>query len=421
MSSSGSIIERIRQTAGMLALNRSTLGIFAMVILVGMGEKMAERFLPIYLISLGGGAIVIGLLQAMDNLLSAVYVYPGGYLSDRIGTKKALLVFNLVAITGFGLVVLIPAWQAVIIGAALFISWSAISLPATMNLMYRTLPENKRTMGVSVHALVRRIPMAAGPVLGGYFILHWGEQEGVRLAFALALILAVIALIFQQKMIPDDRGTSVSGKVKTSDSLPHSPWAMFKMMRPAMKKLLAADILIRFCEQMPYAFVVVWCMKTIAQPVTAVQFGFLTAIEMTTAILVYIPVAWFAGNSAKKPFVMVTFVLFTLFPMVLLYSQSFPMLVFAFFIRGLQEFGEPTRKALIMDFAPDYCRGAMFGLYYLIRDFFVAAAALVGALFWLNSPQYCLIAAFLFGVAGTLGYAFFGTDLSSEPLSKDTQ
>jgi hypothetical protein len=79
-----------------------------MVVLVGMGERMAERFLPIYMLALGGGALAIGLLQAMDNLLSALYSFPGGYLSDRIGTKKSLLIFNLVAMAGFALVILVP-------------------------------------------------------------------------------------------------------------------------------------------------------------------------------------------------------------------------------------------------------------------------------------------------------------------------
>src|SRR5512140_782602 len=110
-----------------LGLKRSIVGLLAMVILIGMGERMAERFLPIYLMALGGGAMSIGLLQAMDNLLSALYSFPGGYLSDRIGTKRSLLVFNLVAMAGFALVIVIPTWQAVLAGAVLFISWSAIS------------------------------------------------------------------------------------------------------------------------------------------------------------------------------------------------------------------------------------------------------------------------------------------------------
>ena len=118
-----------------------------MLIFVGLGERMSERFLPICLMALGGSAILVGLLNGMDNLLTALYAFPGGYLSDRLGIKRALLVFNSVAILGFLIVVLIPTWQAVLIGAVFFLSWSAISLPATMSLIAQVLPKNKQTMG----------------------------------------------------------------------------------------------------------------------------------------------------------------------------------------------------------------------------------------------------------------------------------
>ena len=200
--------EKIKNSAARLSrflgLQRSTAGLLGMVVLVGMGERMAERFLPIYLLALGGGVMAIGLLQAMDNFLSALYSFPGGYLSDRIGTKKSLLIFNLVAMSGFALVILIPSWQAVLAGAVLFISWSAISLPATMSLLYKVLPHNKRTMGVTMHSLVRRIPMALGPLVGGLFIAVWGERDGVRLAFMAAFFMAAVALIMQQRMITAD-------------------------------------------------------------------------------------------------------------------------------------------------------------------------------------------------------------------------
>ncbi len=103
-----------------LGLRRSTVGMLFMVILVGMGERMAERFLPIYLLALGGGALSIGFLNGLDNLLSALYSFLGGYLSDRIGTKRALLVFNIIAMCGFMVVILIPTWVAVLVGAVFF-------------------------------------------------------------------------------------------------------------------------------------------------------------------------------------------------------------------------------------------------------------------------------------------------------------
>ncbi|HSR69371.1 MAG TPA: MFS transporter [Acidobacteriota bacterium] len=393
-----------------LGLQRSTVGVLAMVVLVGMGERMAERFLPIYLLALGGGVLVIGLLQAMDNLLSALYSFPGGYLADRIGTKKSLLIFNLVAMNGFAIVILFPSWQAVLIGAVLFISWSAISLPATMSLIFKVLPRNKRTMGVSMHSLVRRIPMALGPLLGGLFISLWGERAGVRLAFVGALAMAALALALQQRLIESD--DLDEHPFSPFEVVERNPLKLLRQMSPAMKRLLAADVLIRFCEQIPYAFVVVWCMKTIEEPVSALQFGLLTTIEMATAVLVYIPVAYLADRSVKKPYVLATFVFFTLFPLLLLFSRSFEWLVAAFVLRGLKEFGEPTRKALIMDLSPEQARASMFGLYYLVRDTFVSAAALGGAFLWQISPQTNLLTAFAFGVIGSAGFAFFGREVN---------
>ena len=400
---------KIQPLTKFLGLQKSTVGMLLMVILVGMGERMAERFLPIYLIALGGGPIVIGLLNGLDNLLSALYAFPGGYLSDRLGFKKALLFFNLFAMFGYLLVIFIPAWPAVLVGAVFFLSWSAISLPATMSLVARVLPTDKRTMGVSMHSLVRRIPMALGPITGGLFIGIWGEKDGVRLAFAVALLLAVVAAVMQQKLIEEDPAKKTGDK--SSNKPEKNPLRLFREMSPALKRLLVADILVRFCEQIPYAFVIVWCMKIIQSPVTAFQFGLLTGIEMATAMLIYIPVAYFADRSAKKPFVVTTFVFFTLFPLFLLFTTSFELLVLAFILRGLKEFGEPTRKALIMDLAPEDKKAAMFGLYYLMRDIVVSIAAFGGAFLWLISPQTNFIVAFAFGVIGTLSFAIAGTGL----------
>ncbi len=410
MRMGNSLLTILHRIPAFLGLQRSIFGLLCMVILVGMGERMAERFLPIYLIALGGSVVSVGLLNAMDNLLSALYSFPGAYLSDRLGTKRALLIFNIVAMFGFLIVILIPSWQAVLIGAVFFLSWSAISLPATMSLIFRVLPKNKQTMGVSMHSLVRRVPMALGPILGGLCIVTWGETSGVRMAFVFALILAIVAIVLQQKLIEEVKSNAIGDQCRLAPE--KNPLKLLSLMKPSLKRLLVADILVRFCEQIPYAFVVIWCMKVIEQPVTALQFGFLTSIEMATAVLVYIPVAYLADRSTKKPFVVITFFFFTLFPLVLMYCRSFEWLVLAFMLRGLKEFGEPTRKALIMDLAPDDCKAGMFGLYYLIRDVFVSIAAFGGAFLWQISPETNFFIAFLFGVAGTFGFTLMGKDFT---------
>jgi hypothetical protein len=46
-----------------------------------------------------------------------------------------------------------------------------------------------------------------------------------------------------------------------------------------------------------------------------------------------------------------------------------------FALRGLTEFGEPTRKEPIMDLGPEGEKAGMFGAYDLVRDLVVSFAA----------------------------------------------
>ncbi len=381
-----------------LALQKHTVALILMVILVGTGERIAERYLPLYLVALGGGMISIGIFSGAGNLINAIYSFFGGIISDRIGHKQALLLFNAMTIVGYIIVILFPYWQAVIIGSFFFLSWSAVSMPATLDLVAKSVPSNKRTMGVSINSLTRRVPMMVGPLIGGILVGKYGEERGITYAFAVAIVLAVVSLIVQQQMISP-------GERRSGPAEMH-PRTLWRTMPPPLKNLLFSDILIRFCEQIPYAFVVIWCVNIVG--ISTVEFGILTTVEMATALLIYIPVAYFSDAMIKKPFVAATFVFFTLFPPALLHADSFWLLTAAFVLRGLKEFGEPTRKAMILDLSPEGQKAGMFGFYYLLRDSVVSVAALIGAWLWLISPETNLYAAFAFGAAGTVLFILKG-------------
>ncbi|MFO7612232.1 MAG: MFS transporter [Clostridia bacterium] len=380
-------------------LNPGMVSMVVMVVFVGFGEKMAERFLPLYIMSLGGTAIAVATLNSMDNLLSSLYSYPGGWLADRIGYKKALIIFTSMAIAGYMLVILIPSWQSVLVGAVLFIAWTALSLPAIMSLVSKTVSGNRRVAGVTVHSFVRRIPMALGPLAGGALIAAFGESIGIRVSFIAASILALLSIAFIYRFMPDEKGIGINrGRfLKTIGNI-----------RGPLRVLLISDILVRFAEQIPYAFVVLWAVNV--NGLNPLKFGILTAIEMATAMIVYIPVAHFADKYGKKPFVLTTFIFFALFPLVLIFSKSFTTLAAAFVIRGLKEFGEPARKAMIMDLAPEDSKAGTFGAYYLARDAFVSVAAFSAAFLWNISPETNFIAAFIFGVLGCVVFGLFGKD-----------
>ena len=253
---------RLNRIGEFFALKKSIVGMLVMVVLVGMGEQIGERYLPRYIQMLTGtgffdsakpdphnitllAVLAIGILAGMDDFLSAIYSMFGGWISDRVGTKRALLAFNLLSMIGYLIVIFVQHWWAVLLGAAFFISWSAISLPPIMEIISRSVPKTKRTMGVSVQSLVRRGPKILGPLIGGTFIALWGVIDGVRMAFVTALVLALVGMVIQQLMLDDDR------KKKAGATPNGGILALYRQMTPGLRNLLFSDILIRFCERIP--------------------------------------------------------------------------------------------------------------------------------------------------------------------------
>ena len=160
---------------------------------------------------------------------------------------------------------------------------------------------------------------------------------------------------------------------------------------------------------------VVWCTRQVLNPLTEFQFGWVMAIEQITAVLCYIPVAHYADRSGNKPFVLATFVFFTLFPLALLFCQSMALLVPAFVVRGLKEFGEPARKALIIGEAAPEMRARTYGAYYLIRDGIVTLGSFLGAWLWSLSPEANFIGAAILGALGTVWFWVFSIKRAAMP------
>ena len=133
---------------------------------------------------------------------------------------------------------------------------------------------------------------------------------------------------------------------------------------------------------------------------------------MLTAIIIYIPIAKLADLTERKPFVLLTFIFFALFPLMVVTAGKFSPLtigiILAFITAGLREIGEPARKALIVDLAQSDARARAVGVYYLVRGFIVFPASLVGGWLWTIKPEYPFYIAFIIGMLGVIVYAISG-------------
>ena len=391
-------VSRGKQIADFFALKRNLVIILIAIFVIGTGEELWMRFLPKYLQALGASVFVIGLYDGLRTLIGAIYAYPGGLWADRWGHRRAFITFNLVSIAGYALVLLIPHWGGVIAGMFLFLSWSCFSLPATFSLVGATVAANRYSMGIGGQMVIKRVPIMIAPLIGGILIDRFGILPGTRIALMISIFLSGVTFIALRELREEKK------EIEEPVAAPER-WNFLRSLREfdaPMRWLLVSDILVRFCERIPFAWVVIFAMDYAGA--TGQQVGLLTTIEVLTASLCIIPTSYYADKRQREPFVVTTFVMFTLFPIVLLFSRSFPALMIAFFIRGLKEFGDPSRKALIVGYSEPERRGQMIGAYYLVRDLIVSVGAIVGAYLWARSPAANFLGAAAFGLAGTLIY-----------------
>src|SRR5215510_3979279 len=118
--------ERLRDALG---LERNIVVMSLAVLLLGAGEELWKSFLPKYLEALGASAAIIGLFGTTRDFLDAVYQYPGGYISDHIGSRRALMLFGTLATVGYLIYAVTANWQLMFVGLAFGMAWPSMGSP----------------------------------------------------------------------------------------------------------------------------------------------------------------------------------------------------------------------------------------------------------------------------------------------------
>jgi MFS family permease len=375
-----------------LSLERNVSIASAAIFLVGLGEELWKKFLPKYLEALGASTPIIGLFGTAEDFFDAIYQYPGGWLADRLGRRRAFLIFLAIASVGYVVYYFAFSWPLVFVGLALAMAWQSMGSPAIFAVIGDSLPPERRAMGFTLQSIWKRVPIVIAPIIGGAVIATMGIVKGVRAGLLVTIALAAFTSLLVLKVnitIKASAPTNISGV-----------WRSFHV---ALKRLLISDVIIRMCEGMSGVFMILYVTNVLGFSIA--RYGTMIAIQMVTSILVQIPAAKIADRIGRKPFVIATFLSFSLFPLAVMFASSLALLTLAFIIGGLREIGEPSRKAMIVDFAREDLRARSVGLYYLVRSLSITPAAAIGGLLWKISPQVPFVTAGVIGLVGTIVFA----------------
>jgi MFS family permease len=391
------VIGRRRSASKALGLERNVAVLAASVFGIGLAEELWQVFLPKYLASLGASGGVIGLFASTRDLLDGLYQYPGGWLTDRFGRKRTLLLLTTLAIAGYATYAAAWHWAVVFGGVFLVMAWKSGAFPTTFAVIGDALPSGRRAIAFAVQSILVRVPRIIGAPIGGALLVALGMRAGMRTALAISMLLACCVLFAQYRGFRSDGPEPGRGD-------PASLAAVWNRMAPRLKRLLAADCVVRIGEGIAASFIVLYVTGPLG--FSAARFGVLYAIQQAVAVVLYLPMGKLGDLAGRRPLVAATFAFFAAFPLAVRMSATFPALVIAFAIGGMREMGEPARKSLIVDLSEPAHRGRSVGVYYTVRNLLVVPAGVVGGLLWQRSPALPLEAAFAVSAAGAVVYLF---------------
>ena len=409
-----------RETAAQwLGLNRATVAVLAVIGCLGLSEELWSDFVSLHLKDLVpsatpagatlAAAMYVGVLASAKNLLEGFGYIIGGTVAHRMGPRVALAVSAAPMAAGFTVMLMTRQPWAIVAGALLMSNWDPLSVPAAFDIVGSEVPKNRRTMAFAVQSIQKRLPKLIGPAIGGVVFATIGYWMNLTLAFACVGLSVVLQLSLTARMRPKAEG-------------PHVPLGeILRDMPPDLRRLLSAEILIRWGDWFARDFAVLYVAVLLtsrlgwSDAAAAKTAGFLLAIMAATALATYVPVAkWVDRSPSPRPFIGLTFLLFSLFPICLVVlprvsvALRLPVtagLVLTFVINGLRELGEPARKALIATGFPPHIRARAVGLYWGLRSFAFFPAPLVAALLWNRlGPERTFVVGGTIGLVGTAWY-----------------
>jgi MFS family permease len=420
-----------------VALPRDVLVLSLAMFAFSLGFQMTSRFLPAYMTALGASGFVVGVFGTVGNVISAVYPYPGGAVSDRLGSRYALTAFGLVATLGFAVWLLapaigpvavagvtLPAYLWVFVGLFLAQAWKSFGLGATFAVVKQATDPSRLAAGFASTETFRRVAFLVGPVLAAALIgLAPTFALGFQYVVAVAVAFGALGTVAQHRLYEADAdaiGDSFGGLDRVREDL--------RAMPAELRPLLVADTLVRFANGMVYVFfvLVVTDLYAVGLETTlslgglsyavdlspAAFFGYLLGLEMAVALLVMAPAARLAERVGLKPVVATGFAVYALFPLVLVAAPPTPAaMAVAFAFSGLRFAGLPSHKALIVGPADRGAGGRVTGTYYLLRNTVVVPSATLGGALWqFVSPTVAFAVAAAVGLLGTASFVLLGEE-----------
>ncbi len=349
-----------------------------------ISSEIIQPILPLFIATLGGGSLAVGLIGGISDGLPSILKVFAGYWSDRLGKRKPMIVagYVLSALTKL-LLPLSAAWQQIFWLRTLERCGKGIRSAPRDAMISESADKNNQGRGFGLHRSMDSLGAVIGSIAA--YIL-WQRGMDFSSIFLIAGILAVLALI-------------PFFKVKESFSSPRchielSPTAI----SPELRKFVAIASLFSL-GNFSYMFMILRAQQffTGAEAVGIPLLLYVLFNLVYTALA--LPVGIWSDRIGRKNVLTLGYALFAITALGFAAVSSPSGLIVLFALYGLVfALVDASERAFISDLSHASLKGTTLGFYYGAVGIAAIISGLVAGGLW---AQFGAGAAFIFGAAAS--------------------
>jgi len=377
-----------------------------------LGFGLVMPLLPIYARNFGASGLQLGLLTSSFAVARLTTALPGGWLADKLGRKKpvvlGLLVYSIVmSLYGFSQdvfqLILFRAFQ----GMASGIVWPVIS-----TMVADMVSPRDRGKALGIYGMAWFLGTVVGPGLGGVLAGTFSISVPFFVCGALALLsTTLVAFTVQETVTVEQAKGNPEVNANPLPTENHEPFGLaifvhrIRQLTPYVGTFLGlctARFILAFSNSLIQPLLSVFANEELG--ISEAGVGILFAVQGLATLLATMPMGTVGDKVGRKPMVVLGQVFDAASAILIVFSGSFWPLVLIMTLRGLgRAVSNPSIVAMFSGLLPLSKRGRGMGVFSVFQNVGLVTGATVGGfLYEFSSSEMPFIACALVGLAGVL-------------------